>query len=455
MTAPHLKLGPFDLERAVGRGAMGEVWLARHRVQGVEVAIKLLHGTTVGDPWALEAFRNEVRAVADLSHAGIVAVVDHGIVPGHSNIATEGHFEAGTPYLVMEFVGGRPMNRFVGRLSWSQIRSILLQLLDALAHSHARGVVHRDLKPGNVLLTHADGRLPSVRRLQPDEPLDVKLTDFGLAQAVDERTRLIALTHVPTSGGLVNPAEAVGQVARDAGVFYLLDACQSAGQLPLDVRRIGCDFLSFTGRKYLRGPRGSGMLYASSSALQRVGSPLTCDGNGTHWLSEQRYEPRPDARRFETYEHSMAAKLGLTAAIELALELGVEAIESRVKVLAGSLRASLEALPGVRVHDQGIEKCGIVTFTSEREAPHAFRDRAAEAGINLSITQVSSSQWSMATRGLEVMSRASVHYYNNTDNQIARNSAMVPVAAGSSYRANLTHTSSTISATAYFVSIAP
>ena len=188
MTAPHLKLGPFDLERAVGRGAMGEVWLARHRVQGVEVAIKLLHGTTVGDPWALEAFRNEVRAVADLSHAGIVAVVDHGIVPGHSNIATEGHFEAGTPYLVMEFVGGRPMNRFVGRLSWSQIRSILLQLLDALAHSHARGVVHRDLKPGNVLLTHADGRLPSVRRLQPDEPLDVKLTDFGLAQAVNRHS---------------------------------------------------------------------------------------------------------------------------------------------------------------------------------------------------------------------------------------------------------------------------
>jgi len=184
MAAPHLKLGPFDFDRAVGRGAMGEVWLARHRVQGVEVAIKLLHGTTVCDPWALEAFRNEVRAVADLEHAGIVAVVDHGIVPGHSNIATEGHFEAGTPYLVMEFVGGRPMNRFVGRLSWSQIRSVLLQLLDALAHSHARGVVHRDLKPGNVLLTHADGRLPSIKRLQPDEPLDVKLTDFGLAQAV-------------------------------------------------------------------------------------------------------------------------------------------------------------------------------------------------------------------------------------------------------------------------------
>ena len=115
MTDPHLKLGPFDLERAVGRGAMGEVWLARHRTQGVEVAIKLLHGTTVSDPWALEAFRNEVRAVAGLSHPGIVAVVDHGIVPGHSNVATEGHFEAGTPYLAMEFVDGWTLDRIGGR----------------------------------------------------------------------------------------------------------------------------------------------------------------------------------------------------------------------------------------------------------------------------------------------------------------------------------------------------
>ena len=120
MAAPHLKLGPFDFDRAVGRGAMGEVWLARHRVQGVEVAIKLLHGTTVCDPWALEAFRNEVRAVADLEHAGIVAVVDHGIVPGHSNIATEGHFEAGTPYLVMEFVHGQNLNQILRQTNLAQ-----------------------------------------------------------------------------------------------------------------------------------------------------------------------------------------------------------------------------------------------------------------------------------------------------------------------------------------------
>ena len=188
MSAPPLRLGPFDILRAVGRGAMGEVSLAVHRAQGVEVAIKMLHGTTAADPWAVEAFRNEVRAVAALDHPGIVSVVDHGVLDHDSPLATLGHFDAGTPYLVMEYVKGRPMNRFVGRLSWNQIRAVLLQLLDALAHSHARGVVHRDLKPGNVLLALPSGRLPSLKRLQPNHPLEVKLTDFGLAQALDRHS---------------------------------------------------------------------------------------------------------------------------------------------------------------------------------------------------------------------------------------------------------------------------
>ncbi len=167
---------------------MGEVSLAVHRAQGVEVAIKILHGTTAKDPWAVEAFHNEVRAVAALSHPGIVSVIDHGVVEADSGLVSLGHFLAGTPYLVMEYVKGRPMNRFVGRLSWNQIRAVLLQLLDALAHSHARGVVHRDLKPGNVLLSLPSGRLPSVKRLQPNHPLEIKLTDFGLAQALDRRS---------------------------------------------------------------------------------------------------------------------------------------------------------------------------------------------------------------------------------------------------------------------------
>ena len=121
MSAPAIRLGPFDILRAVGRGAMGEVSLAVHRAQGVEVAVKILHGTTAKDPWAVEAFRNEVRAVAALSHPGIVSVIDHGVVDASSGLVSLGHFLSDTPYLVMEYVKGRPMNRFVGRLSWNQI----------------------------------------------------------------------------------------------------------------------------------------------------------------------------------------------------------------------------------------------------------------------------------------------------------------------------------------------
>ncbi len=181
-----LSMGPFDLVRPVGRGAMGEVWRATHRTQKVDVAIKLLYGATARDPWAVEAFRNEVRAAAGLAHPGIVMVLDHGLVPPGSAVDQHSDFSAGTPYLVMELIHGRPMNRFIGRLRWLQVRDVLLQLLDALAHSHARGVVHRDIKPGNVLLRHPGGRVPDPQR--PEGPLDALLTDFGLAQALDRHS---------------------------------------------------------------------------------------------------------------------------------------------------------------------------------------------------------------------------------------------------------------------------
>ena len=164
------QVGPFELVAAIGKGAMGQVWKARHRSDQAEVAIKFL--TFSRDEWALEAFRNEVRAAAGLAHPGIVRVLDHGVVSSSDSVAVEGDFEQGCPYLVMELIQGQPLYREVGRLSWDRLSDLLLQLLDALAHSHARGVVHRDLKPGNVLLTWRDG-------------LRAMLTDFGLSHAVN------------------------------------------------------------------------------------------------------------------------------------------------------------------------------------------------------------------------------------------------------------------------------
>lgn len=171
-----LPLGPYTLVRPIAKGAMGEVWEARHTDTGVPLAIKCLRDEQ--DDWAESAFRNEVRATAALEHPSIVAVYDEGAVPEETAAASEGRLVAGRPYLVMELVEGKPLQERVGRLGWPVLQDLLLQLLDALAHSHARGVIHRDLKPGNVLVSE-DG---------PDGALRARLTDFGLAQALDQHT---------------------------------------------------------------------------------------------------------------------------------------------------------------------------------------------------------------------------------------------------------------------------
>ena len=152
------------------------------------------------------------------------------------------------------------------------------------------------------------------------------------------------MTHVPTSGGLVNPAAEVGRLARAAGVPYLLDACQSVGQMPIDVEAIGCDFLSTTGRKFLRGPRGTGFLYVDAGWAERL-HPAVVDLGGAEWTERDAYALKPGARRFETWEAAHALRLGLGAAIDYALAIGVERIWARISVLASILRDGLGALP--------------------------------------------------------------------------------------------------------------
>jgi selenocysteine lyase/cysteine desulfurase len=253
---------------------------------------------------------------------------------------------------------------------------------------------------------------------------------FSVADVRERLTRgpgevkLIAMTHVPTHGGLVNPAEEVGAVAREAGVPFLLDACQSVGQLPIDVRRIGCDMLSATGRKFLRGPRGTGFLYVRREILDKLEPPFL-DLHAANWTGPDSYEVRGDARRFENWETYYAGKIGLGAAVEYAASWGLDAIEARVTALAEGLRERLTDIPGVRVHDLGLRRCGIVTFTVDGVPARDVQRHLSSQGVNTSVSVAEEGRFDLLHRGLPDLVRASVHYYN-TETELDRLTAALP-----------------------------
>jgi selenocysteine lyase/cysteine desulfurase len=226
----------------------------------------------------------------------------------------------------------------------------------------------------------------------------------------------------------VQPPEAVGEIAREAGVFFLLDATQTVGQIPLDVGRLGCHALAGTSRKYLRGPRGVGFLWVDRDWIERLEPPLM-EGHAAEWVEPDRYVIRPDARRFEVWESNVAARLGLGAAVDYACALGLERIWARVRALADTLRARLGAVPGVTVRDLGVVRGGIVSFTVRDVEPARVKAALRAARINVTVSPARGTLLDMRARGLRDVVRASVHYYN-TEDEIARLTAEVARLAG-------------------------
>ena len=226
------------------------------------------------------------------------------------------------------------------------------------------------------------------------------------------KPKLVAVTHVPTNSGLVQDIISVGQFCRDHGCIYLVDACQSAGQMSLDVQLIQCDFLSATFRKFIRGPRGAGFLYVSDRILKLQLEPAFLDLFSAVWTQKDQYEMIESAKRFELWERSFALVLGAKASIEYALDLGLPAIETRVKHLANLCREKLEGLPRVKLLDEGKEKCGIVTCHISGIEPRFLTTSLQKARINTSNTSIEAARIDFTEKGVKWALRVSPHYYN-------------------------------------------
>lgn len=237
----------------------------------------------------------------------------------------------------------------------------------------------------------------------------------ALEQMIDPKVRLIALTWLPANGGLINPAEAIGAVAHQHGIPYFIDAGQALGQLPCDVQALNCDMLKGAGRKFLRGPRGTALMYIKPAFLQRL-VPGHLDVLSAPWDGEG-FPVRNDARRFETSEVSVALLAGLANALEEFNQLGATRIRQRIDGLCRHLRERLGAISGLTLHNLGPtdQQSGLIAFTLKGWDSVELKQRLAQHGINIGANDVAYTPLDMQARGLESIARVAVSYLNTED----------------------------------------
>lgn len=250
----------------------------------------------------------------------------------------------------------------------------------------------------------------SIEAVPEDDAGRLSMNDF--IDLLDDRVRLVALGHIGTNSGAVQPVAEVGAIVRDTDALFLVDACQSMGQLPVIVEKVGCHLLTATGRKYLRGPRGTGFLYVRESLLDLLEPPFP-DVRGARLTAGGDVEFVPSAKRFETWESNYAARLGLSTAITYALEIGLEAIAGEIASITASLREALATLDHVTVLEGVHERSGLATFAVEGATPESVRAHLQSRRVNVSVSRLSDTPHRRAPWGHHDWVRASAHYFNN------------------------------------------
>lgn len=314
----------------------------------------------------------------------------------------------------------------LGELLGSEARNLALVQNSTVAFAQALSAF--DLGPGDSILTsQADyasnqimylslARRRGVQILRAPDAPEGGIDPAAVRNLISRhRPSLVALTWVPTNSGLVQPVEQVGEVCRDVEIPYLVDACQAVGQMPVDVSRLHCDFLSATARKFLRGPRGLGFLYVSDRMLSLGAHPLLVDMHGATWTGPDAFMLTPDARRFETWEFAYALVLGMGAAVRYALEVGIQTAGERARDLAGYVRDRLAALPEARGLDRGPELCAIATATFEGRDAKSLKLELRARGINTSSPEREDAVIDMDQKGATSALRISPHYYNTRE----------------------------------------
>ncbi|MEM8524335.1 MAG: aminotransferase class V-fold PLP-dependent enzyme [Bacteroidota bacterium] len=227
--------------------------------------------------------------------------------------------------------------------------------------------------------------------------------------------KLVAVTHIPSNSGLIQDVYSIGRLCQQHDILYLVDACQSVGQLDLDVNEMHCDFLSATGRKYLRGPRGTGFLYVSDKALALHLEPLFLDLGSADWSAPFGYQVAPTARRFEYWENNRANLVGLKTAVEYALQIGLPAIEKRALQLGDYTRRQITQYTDFQVLDRGNHLCSIVTIHHSKYDGAALKKRLVTNNINVSLAVRMSALLDFERKGVEWALRISPHCFNKKE----------------------------------------